>query len=57
VSVLIAFLHHHHQISYHLEAQFLKGNANYTIRIEIAAINANQPQNKMADQFSLRTIV
>jgi hypothetical protein len=42
--------------AYHLEAPFLKGNAKYIIRAEIAAINAKQPQNKIADQFSLRTI-
>lgn len=42
--------------AYHLEAPFLKGNAKYTIRAEIAAINTKQPQNKIADQFSLRTI-
>ena len=42
--------------AYHLEAPFLKGNANYTIKVEIAAINGKQPQNKMIDGFSLRTI-
>jgi hypothetical protein len=42
--------------AYHLEAPFLKGNAKYIIRAEIAAIDAKQPQNKIADQFSLRTI-
>jgi plastocyanin len=42
--------------AYHLEAQFLKGNANYTIKVEIAAINGKQPQTKITDGFSLRTI-
>jgi hypothetical protein len=42
--------------AYHLEAPFLKGNIDYTIRVEIAAINSKQPVNKIADEFSLRTI-
>jgi plastocyanin len=42
--------------AYHLEAPFLKGNSNYIIRAEIASINGKQPQNKIADDFSLRTI-
>ena len=42
--------------AYHLEAPFLKGNANYIIGVEIAAINTKQPQNKITDQFSLRTV-
>ena len=42
--------------AYHLEAPFLKGNANYTIKVEIVAINGKQPQNKLTDGFSLRTI-
>jgi plastocyanin len=42
--------------TYHLEGPFLKGNAHYTIRVEIAAINGKQPQNKITDDFSLRTI-
>ena len=42
--------------AYHLQAPFLKGNANYIIKVEIAAINGKQPQNKMTDGFSLRTI-
>jgi plastocyanin len=42
--------------AYHLEAPFLKGNVDYTIKVEIAAINSKQPANKIADEFSLRTI-
>ncbi|HET7149438.1 MAG TPA: hypothetical protein VFI73_13185 [Candidatus Nitrosopolaris sp.] len=42
--------------AYHLEAPFLKGNANYTLKVEIAAINGKQPENKITDDFSLRTI-
>ena len=42
--------------AYHVEAPFLKGNAHYTIRAEIAAINAKQPQNKITDEFTLRTV-
>jgi plastocyanin len=41
--------------AYHVEAPFLKGNAAYDIKVEIAAINSKQPQNKIADRFSLRT--
>ena len=42
--------------AYHLEGAFFKGNANYTIRAEITAINGKPPQNKITDDFSLRTI-
>ena len=42
--------------AYHLAAPFLKGKADYTISVEIATINSKQPQNKITDQFSLRTI-
>lgn len=42
--------------AYHLEGAFFKGNANYTIRAEITAINGKTPQNKITDDFSLRTI-
>lgn len=42
--------------AYHLQAPFLKPNTDYTIRAEITTINAKQPQNKITDQFSLRTI-
>lgn len=41
--------------AYHVEAPFLKGNAAYDIKVEITAINSKQPQNKIADRFSLRT--
>ena len=42
--------------AYHLEAPFFKDNASYTLRIDITAINGKQPQNKIIDGFSLRTI-
>jgi plastocyanin len=42
--------------AYHLEGPFLTAPAYYTIRVEIAAINGIQPQNKIMDDFSLRTI-
>ena len=41
--------------AYHVEAPFLKGNAPYDIKVEIAAINSKQPQNKISDRFGLRT--
>jgi plastocyanin len=42
--------------TYHLEAPFLKGNANYAIKVEIAAINGKKPQNMITDYFSLKTV-
>jgi hypothetical protein len=42
--------------AYHLEGAFFKGNTNYIIRAEIAAINGVHPQNKITTDFSLRTI-
>jgi hypothetical protein len=42
--------------AYHLEGAFFKGNAKYTIRAEITAIYGKPPQNKITDDFSLRTI-
>jgi len=42
--------------TYHLEAPFLKGNANYIIKVEIAAINGGKPQNKIIDYFNLKTV-
>jgi plastocyanin len=42
--------------AYHLEAPFLKGNADYNIRAAIIAINAKQPQNQITDDFTLHTI-
>jgi hypothetical protein len=39
-----------------LEGAFFKGNAKYTIRAEITAIYGKPPQNKITDDFSLRTI-
>jgi hypothetical protein len=42
--------------AYHLEAPFFKNPATYTIRVQIAAINGKQPQSKIADDFTLKTI-
>jgi plastocyanin len=42
--------------AYHLQAPFFKGDENYILRIQIAAINGVQPQNKITDDFSLRTV-
>jgi len=42
--------------AYHLQAPFLKGNSNYIMKVEIAAINGKPPQNKLTDGFNLRTI-
>jgi len=42
--------------AYHIQAPFLKGNSNYIVKVEIAAINGKPPQNKLTDGFNLRTI-
>lgn len=42
--------------AYHLEGAFLKGNADYKIRVQITAINAKAPENPIEDEFSLRTV-
>ena len=42
---------------YHLEGAFLKGNADYKIRVQITSINAKAPENPIEDEFSLRTVV
>jgi plastocyanin len=41
--------------AYHVEAPFFKDSANYTIRAEIAQINAKPPDNPIVDEFSLQT--
>lgn len=43
--------------TYHVEGPFLKGNEEYTITIEIAAINASPPENPIRDEFTLGTVV
>ncbi|HEX6253743.1 MAG TPA: hypothetical protein VFZ55_05945 [Nitrososphaera sp.] len=42
--------------TYHVEGPFLKGNEEYTITVEIAAINARPPENPIRDEFTLRTV-
>jgi hypothetical protein len=42
--------------AYHLEAPFLKGNADYTIIAAIIAINTKPPHNQITNDFTLRTI-
>jgi plastocyanin len=42
--------------AYHLEGAFLKGNADYKIRVQITSINAKAPENPIEDEFSLRTV-
>ncbi|MBA2268474.1 MAG: hypothetical protein H0W19_09085 [Nitrosopumilus sp.] len=43
--------------AYHIDAPFLEGNGNYTIRAEVTAINSIQPENPIVDEFRLRTVV
>ena len=42
--------------AYHIEGPFFSGNSNYTIRAQIASINAQPPQNQIVDEFSLKTV-
>ncbi len=42
--------------AYHVEGPFLRSNANYTIDIELAAINSIPPQNPISDEFIFRTV-
>jgi plastocyanin len=42
--------------AYHLEGAFLKGNADYKIRVQITAVNAKAPETPIEDEFSLRTV-
>ena len=42
--------------AYHLQGPFLKGNSNYIMKVQIAAINGKPPQNKITDGFNFRTI-
>jgi plastocyanin len=43
--------------AYHLEGAFLKGNADYKLRVQITSINAKAPENPIEDEFSLHTVV
>ncbi|HEX6027657.1 MAG TPA: hypothetical protein VFY64_01330 [Nitrososphaeraceae archaeon] len=42
--------------AYHVEAPFFNDSANYTIRAEIAQINARPPDNPIVEEFSLQTL-
>ncbi len=43
--------------SYHIDAPFLEGDRNYTIRAELTAINSIQPENPIVEEFTLRTVL
>lgn len=43
--------------AYHLDAPFLEGNKNYTIRAEVTSINSVPPQSPIVEEFVLRTVV
>lgn len=43
--------------AYHIDAPFLEGNGDYTIRVELTAINSVQPENRIVDEFMFRTVV
>ncbi len=42
--------------AFHVEGPFLKGNADYIIKVELAAINSVPPENPIGDEFILRTV-
>ena len=42
--------------AYHIDAPFLEGNGNYTIRAEVATINSVPPQTPLVEEFALRTV-
>ena len=42
--------------AYHIDAPFLEGNKNYTIRAEVTSINSVPPQNPIVEEFVLRTV-
>ncbi len=42
--------------AYHVQGLFLDDNANYTIRVELTAINSKHPQNPIVDEFTFRTV-
>ena len=42
--------------AFHVESPFLKGNADYIIKVELAAINSVPPENLISDEFILRTV-
>jgi len=43
--------------AFHVEGPFLKGLADYIIKVELAAINSVPPENPISDEFILRTVV
>ena len=43
--------------AFHVESSFLKDNADYIIKVELAAINSVPPENPISDEFILRTVV
>jgi hypothetical protein len=42
--------------AYHVDAPFLEGDGNYTIRAEVTAVNSIQPATPIVDEFTLRTV-
>ncbi len=42
--------------AYHLEAAFLKENADYKILVSIYSINSKPPPNPIADEFPIKTV-
>lgn len=42
--------------AYHVEGPFFNDSADYTIRAEIAQINARPPDNPIVEEFSLQTL-
>jgi plastocyanin len=42
--------------AYHVDAPFLEGDSNYTIRAEVTAVKFIQPETPIVDEFTLRTV-
>ncbi len=42
--------------AYHIDAPFLEGNGNYTIRAEVTSVNSIQPEDPIAEEFTLRIV-
>ncbi|MEJ7642690.1 MAG: hypothetical protein WKF36_10950 [Candidatus Nitrosocosmicus sp.] len=43
--------------AYHIDAPFLEGSGDYTIRVGLTAINSIPPENRIVDEFTLRTVI
>ena len=42
--------------AYHIDAPFLSGDSEYTITVELVAINSKVPESIIKDEFSFKTV-